>query len=323
MNKAIFPAFNFLSLDYAFENVMKQKLAIAWMLIPFPNEIIQDEDYCHNKIFVNDTYRRPWKRSIPTCKVHEEDAIIYTCKTYTSFDFLERKEEALAIVPSSNPCSQIDLEDVCNVSESCATEASCPDECWKTIPFTSTEYLLPEEAMFVPCLSQFRQHLPILSTLLNRLKTIPVRDPLPDWKETLPTKELHFRMDRALEKDLETDFLLEEFHCLQNREEDLSLPSTLEVDQHATEWRSSVSDLIAVLQLAPVEMFEAYTEGLLAEKSEKHEFIEQNSINKNFDLTKCEDIVNKGKVYCCQLCSNNLYYGIKIRNLGTFQHKGM
>lgn len=63
--------------------------------------------------------------------------------------------------------------------------------------------------------------------------------------------------------------------------------------------------------------------GLLAEKSEKHEFIEQNSINKNFDLTKCEDIVNKGKVYCCQLCSNNLYYGIKISNLGTFQHKGM
>ncbi|XP_018425451.1 PREDICTED: uncharacterized protein C9orf84 homolog [Nanorana parkeri] len=195
----MFPAFKFLSLDYAFENVMKQKLAISWMHIPFPNEILQEEDYFHTKVFVNDTYRRPWKRSIPTCQIQEEDLLIdmwktYTSYTYTSFDdFLERKEEALAIVPSSNPCSQIDQEDVCSVSESGAGEASHTDECWKTLPSSDTEdNLLPEEAVFVDCLLQFRQHLPSLSTLLKRLKTIPVQDPLLEWKETLPTKELLF-----------------------------------------------------------------------------------------------------------------------------------
>ncbi|KAM5191581.1 protein shortage in chiasmata 1 ortholog [Mantella aurantiaca] len=295
MKKAIFPAFKFLSLDYAFENVMKQKLAISWMLIPFPNEILQEEDYCHARIFVNDTYRRPWKRSIPTCNIQEEDSVIDMWKTYTSFgDFLERKEETFAIVPSSNPCSQIDLDDMCSVSESCAPEASHTDECWKTIPSSNIEYLLPEEAVFIDCLLQYRQHLPSLSTLHNRLKIIPVQDPLIAWKETLPAKELIFRMDTASEKDLEPDLLLEEFHrLLQNKEECLILPSTIEVDELCTEWRPSVPDLIKYLQLVPEEMPEASSEGLLTQISAEQDFIEHNSIDKKFELTKCENVFNK------------------------------
>lgn len=52
---------------------------------------------------------------------------------------------------------------------------------------------LSEEAVFVDFLEQCRQHIPRLSTLLNRLKTIPVPDPLLDWEESLPAKEILFR----------------------------------------------------------------------------------------------------------------------------------
>nr|DBA28231.1 TPA: hypothetical protein GDO54_008624 [Pyxicephalus adspersus] len=281
MKKATFPAFKFLALDYAFENVMKQNISMSWMLIPFPNGILQEEDYCHTKVFVNDMYRTPWKTSIPTFNIQETDSILDMWKANASTDFLERvglfilakylvsiyfnfyrKEEALAIVPSSNPCSPTDLEDVCLITESCADEASHTDKYWKIIPSDETEcYLLPEEAVFVDCLTQYRQHLPSLSTLQNRLKTIPVEDPLPDWKETLPDEELLFRMDTFVEKDLEPDFLLEDFHPLiQNGAEHLSLPYIVEMDEDATARRFSISDLITVLQLAPEDMLETVSE---------------------------------------------------------------
>ncbi|XP_072262885.1 protein shortage in chiasmata 1 ortholog [Pyxicephalus adspersus] len=295
MKKATFPAFKFLALDYAFENVMKQNISMSWMLIPFPNGILQEEDYCHTKVFVNDMYRTPWKTSIPTFNIQETDSILDMWKANASTDFLERKEEALAIVPSSNPCSPTDLEDVCLITESCADEASHTDKYWKIIPSDETEcYLLPEEAVFVDCLTQYRQHLPSLSTLQNRLKTIPVEDPLPDWKETLPDEELLFRMDTFVEKDLEPDFLLEDFHPLiQNGAEHLSLPYIVEMDEDATARRFSISDLITVLQLAPEDMLETVSEGLLSQISSKQELIEQNTTDRNIDIPKYKDIVEK------------------------------
>ncbi|XP_075067042.1 protein shortage in chiasmata 1 ortholog-like [Mixophyes fleayi] len=264
MNKAMFPALKFLSLDYAYENIMKQKLAISWMLIPFPKGILQDEDYIHNNIFLNDTYRRPWKISIPTCKVHDEDSITDVWKKYASIaEFLEKKGKPFDIVPSSNPCSQIDLEEVYSLTESYSAESmNTHEECWKTILSTDVEdFFLGEEIVFVNYLVQFGQHLPSLETLLSRLKTFSVQDPLIGLFRILSAKETLYRMNASIEENLEPNILLEEFHQLSpGAEESLSLPCTMELDEYAIDGRSSMSELTTVLQLAPEQMPEV--EGL-------------------------------------------------------------
>ncbi|XP_063770759.1 protein shortage in chiasmata 1 ortholog isoform X2 [Pseudophryne corroboree] len=299
MNKAMFPAFKFLSLDYAYENVMRQKLATSWMLIQFPKGILQDEDYCHNKIFVNDIYRRPWKRSIPTCKLHEENSITDDWKKYASnAEFLEKKEELIDIVPSSNPCSQIDLEEVSLLTESYATKHfHSHEDCWKsTLPTNIDDYILPEETVFLDYLAQFRLHLPGLATLLSRLKTFSVQDPLVGFNRVLSAKDTLYRLDTSTNEHLEPNILLEEFHLLSpSAEESLILPCTLELDEHAKEGRSFMSDLIARLQLAPEKVSEM--EGLtstagLTKIQPKNDFIEQSTIKRSPDPCKYEEALD-------------------------------
>ncbi|XP_068090409.1 protein shortage in chiasmata 1 ortholog isoform X2 [Hyperolius riggenbachi] len=296
MNKAIFPAYTFLSLDYAYENAVTKKLDISWMLIPFPKEILQDQDYCHSKTFVNDTYRRPWKRSIPTFKIEGDESLTDVWKIYISTDdVLEKRQKLLEIVPSSNPCSPMEHNEVCCISERATGEAMHAEDCWSTIPFTDIEcYILQEEAVFVDYVAQYRHHLPSLKRLKSRLKTIPVQDPLPELNKTLSGKEVLLRMDTTMEKELERDFVLEEFHVLpQNAEEYLSLPCTVEVEEVTRYERSSVSELFTALQLAPEDIPETPSEDMFTKSQIRRDFIEHNTINRNMDLTEYEDIMDK------------------------------
>ncbi|XP_075681725.1 protein shortage in chiasmata 1 ortholog isoform X8 [Rhinoderma darwinii] len=304
MNKALFPAFTFLSLDYEYENVMKQKLATSWMLIQFPKEILQKEEYYHSSIFVNDVYRTPWKRPIPICKVNEEEPVTEVWKRYASFtDLLEKpmlhKNISFDIVPSSNPCSQIELQEVCSVPELYVSEDKhTHEECWKTILSTTyvEDHLLPEETVFVDHLAQFGQHLPRLSSLLSRLKTFPIKDPLVDWQRNLPAEKRLFRMKTSIEEDLKPNLLLEEFHVLpaSTDEQCLSLPCTLELKE-STQSRLPVSELITILQIAPEEMSEedgkTNITGLSTKISPEDDyFIERNTIQRNLDPCKKEDM---------------------------------
>ncbi|KAG9486592.1 hypothetical protein GDO78_006783 [Eleutherodactylus coqui] len=170
MNSVLFPAFKFLSLDYEYENFMKQKLATSWMLIPFPKEILKEEEYCHSNIFVNDLYRTPWKRYI---------------------------------VPSSNPCSQTDLEELCSAAGlNVSKDKHDHEECWRAIlPTASEDYLLPEETVFVDHVVQFGWHVPRLKLLLPRLKTFPVQDPIVGWQRNLPAMQMFFRIEFCSESE--------------------------------------------------------------------------------------------------------------------------
>ncbi|XP_075681720.1 protein shortage in chiasmata 1 ortholog isoform X3 [Rhinoderma darwinii] len=283
---------------------MKQKLATSWMLIQFPKEILQKEEYYHSSIFVNDVYRTPWKRPIPICKVNEEEPVTEVWKRYASFtDLLEKpmlhKNISFDIVPSSNPCSQIELQEVCSVPELYVSEDKhTHEECWKTILSTTyvEDHLLPEETVFVDHLAQFGQHLPRLSSLLSRLKTFPIKDPLVDWQRNLPAEKRLFRMKTSIEEDLKPNLLLEEFHVLpaSTDEQCLSLPCTLELKE-STQSRLPVSELITILQIAPEEMSEedgkTNITGLSTKISPEDDyFIERNTIQRNLDPCKKEDM---------------------------------
>ncbi|XP_077107127.1 protein shortage in chiasmata 1 ortholog isoform X2 [Ranitomeya variabilis] len=306
MSTVLFPAFKFLSLDYEHENYLKQKLATSWMLIPFPKEILQEEEYFHSNIFVNDLYRTPWKRPIPICKVNEENPVTEVWKRFVPFtDFLEKqsalcKKISTDIVPSSNPCSQVDLEDVYSVPELYVPEdKDVQKECWKTtLPTTLEDYLLPEETVFLNYLAQFGQHVNRLRSLLSRLKTFPVQDPLADWQKNLHPDKMLFRMNTSITGNQKPNMFMEEFHALppSTKEDCLSVPCTLELNQHSTQTRTQVSDLMTILQLAPEKMSEesgkTNTTGLSTKIYPEDHFIEQITNERNLDPCK-EDNVEK------------------------------
>ncbi|XP_056374635.1 protein shortage in chiasmata 1 ortholog isoform X3 [Hyla sarda] len=302
MNSFLFPVFRFLSLDYEYENFMKHKLATSRMLISFPKEILQEEQYYHSNIFVNDIYRRPWKRSVPICKVDEEESVAEVCKRFVSFtDFLEKqytlnKEKSLDIVPSSNPCSQIDLEEVYSGPELYVPEDKHNyEESWKTILSNTLEdYLLPEEIVFVDHLAEFGSHIPRTRSLPSRLKTVPIQDPLVDWQRNVPADKSLFRMNTSIEKNLEPNMFLEEFHMLPQSTEELCLsqPCILELNKNSTQCRSSLSELITIQQLSPEEMLEengiTNIAALSTKMNSKGDFIEQITVERNLNLCKEE-----------------------------------
>ncbi|XP_069820441.1 protein shortage in chiasmata 1 ortholog isoform X2 [Dendropsophus ebraccatus] len=300
MNTVLFPGFKFLSLDYEYENLMMQKLATSWMLISFPKEILQEEEYCHSN---NDVYRTPWKRSIPICKVHEEDSVTEVWKRYASFThFLEKQRlfnnaKSLEIVPSSNPFSQIDPEEVCSGPElNVPEDKHSHEECWKTfLTTTLQDYLLPEDIVFIDHLKEFGRHVPRMRALLSRLKTFPIQDPLVDWQKNFPAEETLFRLNTSIEKNLEPNMFLEDIHMLPSSTEEhcLSQPCTLEVNKHSTQCGSSLSELITVLKLAPEEMSEEEGKTNIAGLSTKiyckDNSIEQFTVQRNLNPCKEED----------------------------------
>ncbi|XP_072010841.1 protein shortage in chiasmata 1 ortholog [Engystomops pustulosus] len=303
-NNVLFSAFQFLSLDYEYEFFKKQKLATSLMLIPFPQEILHKEEYYHSNIFVNDVYRKPWKRSIPLCRVNEEDSVTEVWRRYVLFgDFLEKqptpsnREKSIDIVPSSNPYSQVDLEEVCLVPElNVPEEKSTHEESWRTIlSATLEDYLLPKEIVFIDHLAQFGQRLPRLRSLLSRLKTFPVQDPLETWQRNIPAKELLFRMNtsRKIEEYLEPEQFLEEFHKLppSTEKHDLFLPCILELPC-SSQSRCQLSELNTTLQLVPEDISEengkTNIKGLSTKLNAEDVFIEQTTSHRKLDTCKEE-----------------------------------
>ncbi|KAM4048986.1 protein shortage in chiasmata 1 ortholog [Anomaloglossus baeobatrachus] len=314
MNTVLFPAFKFLSLDYEHENYTKQNIATSWMLIPFPKEILQEEEYFHSNKFFNDLYRTPWKRPMPTCKVNEENSVTEVWKRFASFtDFLEkqpllRKKISTDIVPSSNPCSQMDLDEVYSMPELYVLEdKDTHEECWKTnLSTTLEDYLLPNETVFLDYLAQFGQHVPRLRSLLSRLKTFPVQDPLVDWQRIPPPDEMLFRMDSSIKENLKPNMFLEEFHVIPPsiKEDCLSLPCTLELNKNCSQSRPQVSELMTILQLAPEEMSEEPGKtditGLSTKICQEDDFIEHSTFERNLDPHKEENVEKHVclKAYC-------------------------
>ncbi|XP_072447411.1 protein shortage in chiasmata 1 ortholog [Chiloscyllium punctatum] len=121
----MYTAVKYQAIDYLHEVLTRKKLTANWFLLPVPHHLDQSDNYCYQGRLSNDIYRRPWTRGtmLSTSKLMSCDSVLTEWKKHICTEnFLERVcihsiacqigNDGLEIVPSSNPSSQIDLEDM-------------------------------------------------------------------------------------------------------------------------------------------------------------------------------------------------------------------
>uniref|UniRef100_A0A803JK11 Shortage in chiasmata 1 n=1 Tax=Xenopus tropicalis TaxID=8364 RepID=A0A803JK11_XENTR len=306
MDTVMFPAFKFHALDYAYENLIRQKISMSWMIIPFPKGIQKNENYCHSRIFTNDNYRRPWTRTktLSGCDVQHEDSMFDEWKNCFNSDvFLDKyhisvfchKGTLFEVIPSSNPSSQLDLVEISTTENDTIKSETNYEDCWKTgtdclVEKPFEDYVLREDVVFVDHLALFRHHMPNLSVLLSRLKMIPVEDPFTIWHKVCSSQEHHLRMEAFKESEKTiADFSTEQFHAMPlEHEKDLMLPFKLKVSNKTRASGTSVTDLIRVMELTPeyvaLELKEGQTADLMKAVFKLESFIEKCSESESCEV---------------------------------------
>ncbi|XP_078532775.1 protein shortage in chiasmata 1 ortholog [Lissotriton helveticus] len=279
----MFAAFKFCAIDYLYESVARQKFAVDWLLVHIPNSLHQDENYCHTGVFAEERYRRPWTRgtAVPTCSLRKEDSLDELKKCFCMNGILEKKwkphfecrigSTIEDVVPSSNPNSQLEMEDICLLSQDgYKEEAHQKITCLETRSATiledeSKDLVISEDIVFKDHLAEYARQVPSLLTLLSRLKPFAVRDPLLDSKGEPFTEESIFRFtidSRACipeEKENEPLPFQEDFCLLPlDEEESLMLPCELELCTKIlpveVEIGTKLPELKAVLHLDPEQI---------------------------------------------------------------------
>ncbi|XP_031427064.1 uncharacterized protein LOC116221215 [Clupea harengus] len=183
--------------SYFEQATARRKLTLSCLLLPMPYYNINiDETYPHSGTLPDDAYRKPWFRGniISTSSLNMNGSIMEDLKSKTlSMDSLEKmsatdhlnKEEALEIVPSSNPASQAypEAEEALWLVTQRKSEAgvSLVDDFTRAPGNTMSvghEELQLEELLVSSPLHQFRKNMPPLRAKLSRLKAVLVPDPL-------------------------------------------------------------------------------------------------------------------------------------------------
>ncbi|NXA85117.1 SHOC1 protein, partial [Melanocharis versteri] len=131
-----------------------------------------------------------WKKSLPVEDFLEK-------KPISSVEF-QMSNDLIEVIPSSNPCSQTDIEESFLFMKNGFKEDSTQDKYLKI--YCATEFREPwqdlcleEEFVFIDNLENFRKKLPTLSILLSRLPFFLVKDPLLDSEGQILTAENIFR----------------------------------------------------------------------------------------------------------------------------------
>ncbi|XP_058879094.1 protein shortage in chiasmata 1 ortholog-like [Acipenser ruthenus] len=271
----MFSALKYHAVDYVYEALARQKLTINWLLVPVPHHLDQSERYCYKGSISDDTYRKPWTRGcvVSTCKLVISGSVLNDWKTYgCPDDFQEKisvsctsvqvKSDTVEVVPSSIPYSQVDVEEV--------TLLQMRKELDKTeeLLLQDEDLLLQEEVIFADCLSEFRRQMPTLFSLLGRLRTFSVKDPLLNSRGELFTDEIFFRhcmpFDNAMTGDIVehgADPRIENYSKISAlNEESLMLPFYLE--SHSPNQKSGTPTawvLLDLLRIASEPMLEGGT----------------------------------------------------------------
>ncbi|OCU00729.1 protein shortage in chiasmata 1 ortholog [Xenopus laevis] len=316
----MFPAFKFHALDYAYENFMRQKISISWMIIPFPKGIQKNENYCHNRIFANDNYRRPWTRTttLSGCNVQHGDSVLNEWKNCPKFDdFLDKYHTPVfchngnffEVIPSSNPSSQLDLVDISkNTQNDNVKREMIHEDCWKTgidsiMEESIKDYFLKEEVVFVDHLANFRHHMPNLSVLLSRLKLIPVEDPFTTWHNVCSAQQHLLRMETFKESEkTSANLCTEQFHTLPlEPEKNFMLPFKLEASNETRANGTCVTDL-RIIELTPeyvtLEIKEGEKEA--ADLLTKAVFKLEPFIEKNYKSDGCKALLDTASFFSHQ-----------------------
>ncbi|XP_067409589.1 protein shortage in chiasmata 1 ortholog [Emydura macquarii macquarii] len=276
----MFAALKYHAVDYLYENVARQKFSIDRLSFRVPPCLHQDENYHHTGVFADDTYRRPWTRVsvVSTHKMMNISILDQWKQSLYMEDFLEKKpisymefhinNELIEVVPSSNPYSQIDIEEAYLLMKNDYKEEFTQIICVKpdyapVLKAKDLDLYIADELVFVDYLEGYCKQLPTLHALLGRLKIFLVKDPLLNSKGQTLTEENLFRECLTFQSNMETHKNEKELHVVQEifcpmslkDEESLMLPIELESNM-TTNFRQKVEipsclELKELLKLAP------------------------------------------------------------------------
>ncbi|XP_062984533.1 protein shortage in chiasmata 1 ortholog [Elgaria multicarinata webbii] len=218
--------------DFKFLRVTRQRFSFESLSIHIPSCLYQDKNYYHDGGFADDKYRRPWTRvSADSTQITLNISVLdYWKKCLYIEDFLEKKpisstlfhihNEDVEVVPSSNPCSQLDIEDAYmlmkDANKADISYASQLQSNYVPVVLKQQEGLyIEDELIFTDNLIQYAKWLPTLRTLLSRLNIFHMQDPLLNSEGDNITEEDIFRecltfkrsvMPQSKQKELHEDF---------------------------------------------------------------------------------------------------------------------
>ncbi|XP_027765584.1 protein shortage in chiasmata 1 ortholog isoform X8 [Empidonax traillii] len=204
----MFAALQYHSTDYLYESMARQKFSIWRLSLCFPPCLYQDEKYHLTGLFTDDKYRKPWTRVTSTQNMVAISVLDQWKKSLPVEDFLEKKpvssvelkigNELMEVIPSSNPCSQTDIEEPLLLMNEVFKEEYTQEKYLKIYYVNEfkepwQDLYLEEEFSFIDNLESFRKNLPTLSVLLSRLQFFLVKDPFLDSEGQILTEENIFR----------------------------------------------------------------------------------------------------------------------------------
>ncbi|XP_061875324.1 protein shortage in chiasmata 1 ortholog [Colius striatus] len=216
----MFAALKYHSTDYLYESMARQKFSIWRLSVCFPPCLRQDEKYHLTGLFADDKYRKPWTRVISTQNMMTVSVLDQWKKSLSVEDFLEKKpissiefpisNELMEVIPSSNPCSQTDIEEAFLLMSNVFKQEPRQEKYLKAVYATEfteqwQELCMEEELIFIDDLETFRKKLPTSSVLLCRLQFFVVRDPLLDSEGHNLTEEHIFRECLTFQNEMESE----------------------------------------------------------------------------------------------------------------------
>ncbi|XP_010010543.1 PREDICTED: uncharacterized protein C9orf84 homolog, partial [Nestor notabilis] len=205
-----------------------------------------------------------WKQSLPVEDFLEK-------KPICSVEF-NTNNELIEFIPSSNPSSQTDIEELLLLTKDDFKEESTQEKYLKTDYDTEYEeqwqdLYMEEELFFIDNLENFRKKLPSSSLLLSRLHFFLVKDPLLDSEGQSLTEENVFRECLTFQNEMEMEQSKKELQGIKENfctvslkdEEYFMLPIELEFYTPSNGRSDSVNipsylELKELLNLAPESM---------------------------------------------------------------------
>ncbi|XP_014811933.1 PREDICTED: uncharacterized protein C9orf84 homolog isoform X2 [Calidris pugnax] len=247
----MFTALKYHSTDYLYESMARQKFSIWRLSLCLPPCLHQDEKYHLTGLFADDKYRKPWTRITSTQNMITISVLDQWKQSLSVEDFLEKKpvssvvfyvgNELIEVIPSSNPCSQTDIEELFLLTKNVFSEECTHDKYLKTNYTTEfreqwQDLCMEEELVFIDNLENFRKKLPSSSVLLSRLQYFLVKDPLLDSEGQNLTEENIFRECLTFQKEMKMEEVKKELQGIKENfctisvkdEEYFTLPVELE-----------------------------------------------------------------------------------------------
>ncbi|KAM9811033.1 protein shortage in chiasmata 1 ortholog [Neosynchiropus ocellatus] len=194
----VFPSVGYKAMDYVFEAHSSMKALInSWSL---PAAYLSSTSDPLGTTLSDDSFRTPWARGNWNTECRFGGCAVDDLRSNIPADWLERlyMHEDVEVIPSSNPNSPRlpNQEELQHILNSSLSEVQCVE----SFTLLTTDLVgdqkrrdlhLPDDIVVLDSVPHFRKHLPSLKTLISRLKTLSVVDPM--QSRTSDTEELTLR----------------------------------------------------------------------------------------------------------------------------------